>query len=273
MPPIPQFIADLVALSDKPDRLSHADQSLINASQRGDLAEMERALSRGANPNALDELANHTPMSISVAGYRMKGIELLLRAGADINAAPPGASAPLLYAATRNDYPMARLLLEAGADPMAVDPFCGTALLSAVWNQNAELTALLLPVSDPLYRIPRDRRTLLHVACEKSFEMGALALAPLCDARALDASERTALMIAAENDLREVVKALLPLSDINAFDSHGRTAKNLAGPDALEAFELHEQLQAEIAALRGATATAGLTDATGSSAPARRPSI
>ena len=84
------------------------------------IANTTELLDQGANVNVADD--GYTPLHFAAADDSVGVVELLLAAGADIEAADDKGETPL-YKAVRNTtegaVPITRLLLERGADPQA----------------------------------------------------------------------------------------------------------------------------------------------------------
>ena len=77
-------------------------------------------------------------------------VEMLLDAGARVDAAVPGDGNALIAAAARNRIDVARLLIDRGADVDAIVPGDETPLINAAGAGHLEMTALLLDAgADP----------------------------------------------------------------------------------------------------------------------------
>lgn len=93
-------------------------EQLHFAAAEGDVAKVADLLSRGMDPNALDELGL-TPLHYAAKAECIKAVELLLSSGARVDArdeARSGDTALGSVAATCS-LEMARALIRAGADP------------------------------------------------------------------------------------------------------------------------------------------------------------
>lgn len=80
---------------------------------------LEAALKHGGDPNLRDNESGETPLFPAVKNNRKPQIDLLLAAGADVNAQAPisGETLPMLAIAARADYQLVYRLLQMGADP------------------------------------------------------------------------------------------------------------------------------------------------------------
>ena len=169
----------------------------------------ELILKAGANINAKD--ADGMTALIHAANFaRDKVTKLLLKHGADVKIRDSSGKTALMYAADHQKDDVARLLLEHGADVNAKDKFGNTALMYAAAHQEDDVAKLLL-------------------------EHGA-------DVNAKDKSGNTALMFAAgqedqyitiEND--KVVRLLLEHgAEVDAKNESGETALMVAASNGYE---------------------------------------
>jgi ankyrin repeat protein len=133
------------------------DEQLILAVRGNQVAEVERLLAQGANPNA-DAVKGYEgrPPLFHAATFGYADIaRLLIAKGAQVNyGADRGAVTPLIAAALNGSAPMVALLLERGAD---VDAVAGgaTALTEAVQRSDPEVVGLLLAAgADPNMPMP-----------------------------------------------------------------------------------------------------------------------
>ncbi len=97
-------------------------EMLIKAANNTNLARVRELLARGADPNEPGEWGR-TPLPLAVRyAYNneteaIKIVEVLLAAGANINASPGDCLAPLRYAAIYAYADLLRFLISKGADP------------------------------------------------------------------------------------------------------------------------------------------------------------
>ncbi|CAM0902232.1 unnamed protein product [Alopecurus aequalis] len=95
------------------------------AAQSGNVRMLELLLRHQANPNTVTQLF-YTPLSSAIYASSLKCVELLIKAGADVNAGRP-LMTPLIIAASYGFTSGVKCLLEAGADPNIPDEFGSTA--------------------------------------------------------------------------------------------------------------------------------------------------
>jgi ankyrin repeat protein len=93
-------------------------EHLHRAARDGDSAEVQKWLAAGYPVNRFDDLGR-TPLHYAVAGEHADVVDVLLRAGANVNAHDERVigDTPLGESAASCSYDMARRLIEAGANP------------------------------------------------------------------------------------------------------------------------------------------------------------
>lgn len=99
---------------------------------------LETALKHGGNPNILNPVKGVTPIFQSVMLLdrrhpqpRLVQLNLLVNAGADLNAQDRDGYKPMRMAAVANRYDMVYIMLNAGADP-TIKSKAGTTLISTI---------------------------------------------------------------------------------------------------------------------------------------------
>ncbi|GLC46803.1 hypothetical protein PLESTM_001928000 [Pleodorina starrii] len=122
-------------------------RSACAAAQDGNVAKLRRILQR--NPAAVNgdsaSGGSYTPLHYAARGGHLEAVELLLKSGANPNAATRGMGAtPLHRAALQGHTHVVRRLLAAGADPLAADCDRETALHKAATQGHAEVCRLIL---------------------------------------------------------------------------------------------------------------------------------
>jgi len=156
-------------------------------------------------------------------------IEVLLDAGAEVNARSNRGYTALMCAAWRNKNPeVFRVLLEAGADVNARDKTGMTPLiLAAIRDDNLEVIRVFLEAGAHVNARTRyDRTALMSAAIGSVPEVIHVLLEADAYVNAQDRNGRTALMEAARsNGYSEVIELLLEAgADARAKDSSGKTA-------------------------------------------------
>ncbi|XP_047063551.1 ankyrin-1-like [Lolium rigidum] len=115
------------------------------AAQKGNVRMLELLLRHQANPNTVVHLV-YTPLSYAISASSLKCMELLIKAGADVNAGRPVVT-PLIIAASYGFTCGIKCLLEAGADANIPDEFGRTAAQIAATNGWMDCVEILSPLT------------------------------------------------------------------------------------------------------------------------------
>jgi ankyrin repeat protein len=271
-----------------------AQNALMAACERGDLAAAKKAMGEGADP--LDQsssrgetalmaaaMNNHAEIVKWLAGFGGVdlrdglGMSALMRASMQGSERSLGELLPLANASIRDFKGQDALMLaaafgHAGAaaallevcEAKAFDCAGRTALFHAAERRHEQCVRILLPESDA--NAVSEAGTALMAACgpgNKAFPL----LLRACDAKVADMGGSTALMAAARFSNLGMFKALLAKSDIEARDGEGRTALLCAAEECAAGSDSREALGAKkISALVGAGADVGAKDEKGEGA-------
>jgi uncharacterized protein len=120
------------------------------AAARGDTAEIERLLARGADPNARDD-HGRTPLHVAAFGSHYDAARALVRGGADPNAFDVQRYDIVTIAAVQDDLRMVTLALSLGTSARNVtSPYDGTALIAAAHLGHAGVVRELIKAEAPL---------------------------------------------------------------------------------------------------------------------------
>ncbi len=122
------------------------EPDLIQAASKGDLAQVEAELSKGAKVNAKDS-SNWTALMMASSDGHLDVVRALLAAGADPNAQLPGGWTALMMASENGHIDVVRALIAANADFNARTNNGNTALGLASAHGHAEIKALLQAAS------------------------------------------------------------------------------------------------------------------------------
>ena len=171
-----------VTLSNSSDLLTHAIliddrarvRALLNAAPQLANERVTKARLAMELPHWI--YAGDTPLHVAAAGYRVEIAELLLAAGAEVNAAGKHrGGAPLHYAAdggperdVKRQVAMIRLLLQAGADIQAQDKNGATPLHRAVRTRCAEAVKCLLHAGAEATIRNKPGSTAFHLAVQNT---------------------------------------------------------------------------------------------------------
>lgn len=192
------------------------DQALVEAAERGHLAQVEALLDKGANVNAHDG-SGYTVFRQAVFSGNTDLVKLFLDKGADANAKDSEGTTVLILAAHLGHADIARLLLDRGGDPNAKDDYGRTALMYAAWEKHSdvvkELKAHGVEATLTIAAILGDTAEV-----QRFIDSGS-------DVNEEDDAGNVPLIEAVEKEHSDVVRELLDNgADINAKCGHGLTA-------------------------------------------------
>jgi cytohesin len=208
------------------------DAAVIKAAGKGDAAELQELLRRGADPDA-DNQHGWTALHAAATKGHGQCVESLVQGGATVDAEDGGCSTPLMAAARGGHVEVVRMLLEAGADPARKDEIGNrggrTALNRAKRAGKHEVVALL---EGWARQQPRPENL---EAAAKAGDLQSLRelLAKGCDPNATNATLWTALHQASQKGHSDCVKVLLENGAlVDCKDRVGRTSLMLAAPSS-----------------------------------------
>jgi len=150
------FEAAALGLDDHVSELLRGDRSIVHAysydgwtplhlaAHFGRTEVMRTLLANGADHRAVSRNSNRNqPLQAAAAGNRLAAVELLLKAGADVDARSHGRFTALHIAAENGNPQMVTVLLAAGADVRAASEGGKTALDFAIGRGSPETVAAL----------------------------------------------------------------------------------------------------------------------------------
>jgi uncharacterized protein len=108
--------------------MSSANEKLCDAAGRGDVAEIERQIAAGADPNVFEGKIGITPLQWATEHGHIAAMAALLKAGARVDGANSDGWTPLMRATHRGHTAAADALVVAGADVHRTDQVGNTAL-------------------------------------------------------------------------------------------------------------------------------------------------
>jgi len=221
-------------------RFSHASQSLFDAAVRGDAGLAAQAVRGLGDPNCCSGQGIR-PLQVAISCGNRQLVELLLKAGADINGHTKGTPPPLVLAASTDDTELFDLLLGQGADLSVADDSSGeTALTRASARGHFRIVQAILGRGTPGFQKllaqrsrlgPQgDGATALHLAASHGFrDICDRLLGVGADPSATDRRGRMALHHAAEGNHVEVANLLLTFgSKPSGPDEIGNSPLHLA---------------------------------------------
>jgi ankyrin repeat protein len=137
-------LSPLQAQQPPGDRELRVYAGLHAAAAIGDIAEIEKLIKEGENPN-LQDSNSRTPLIVAAYRKHHEAVRALLRLGANPNARDLQRFDILTIGAVNNDLELVKLALEGGTDPRAVaGNYDGTALISAAHLGHVEIVKALI---------------------------------------------------------------------------------------------------------------------------------
>jgi ankyrin repeat protein len=122
--------------------MSSANGKLRDAAERGDVAEIERQIAAGADPNEGE--GDATPLKRAAIYGHVAAIAALLAAGARVDGTDSQGGTPLMWAAFNGCTAAVDALVAAGADVHRVDDNGNTALHDASQGGRLDVARVLL---------------------------------------------------------------------------------------------------------------------------------
>jgi ankyrin repeat protein len=119
------------------------DRRLVEAARHQDTAAVQALLDERVDVDS-PQADGATPLAWAVHWNDLDMANLLIRAGANVNAANELGMTPLMLACTNGSAPMVETLLQAGADPSVERPSGDTALMTAARTGNVDVVRLLV---------------------------------------------------------------------------------------------------------------------------------
>ncbi len=209
------------------------DPGMVKASAAGDLAEVDRLLAHGVDPNTKDTFhyipmpwsgTGRTALHMAAANGRTEVVALLLARGGHIDAEDHDEYTPLHCALFNGQVEVATFLLERGAKH-SVEIAAGLGQLADVQEyltSNGDVNADCPGGSKPLHWAAKNGRT----------QVARLLLEHQADVDASDAKRRTPLHWASVGGHPEVMQLLLRHNAlVNSPDHLGETPLHLAASD------------------------------------------
>ncbi len=201
-----------------------ADEALLDAVLRDDVAQAANLLASGEDPNL--RFSDGDPILFEAARQGFVSIVLtLIGAGAEIDAAGDSGWTPLMAAVDGEQDELAAILLRQGADPFIESPDGVTAYSLAVARDQGTLLALIGEAPEPERREPPSPDLLIGAAEAGDQEAVAAQIDAGVDVDAADGDGWTALMFAAVAGHGDVARTLIEAgARVNATASDGATA-------------------------------------------------
>lgn len=189
---------------------------------------------------------------------------ILIRAGADVNAADDEGATPLLQACLNASSPMVEMLVKAGANPNAAARNGETPLMTAARTGNIEVAKLLLSSKADVNakEAARGQNALMRAVAENHADIAKALLQAGADVHARSNTGFTALLFAAQQGNIEIARTLLEAgADVNESapdgiggDTNARSLSkaNTQAGTLLVAIDSHHEAMARFLLDRGA---------------------
>jgi ankyrin repeat protein len=138
---------------------------LVKAAARGDLADLDRLLAGGGDPNELDP-NGMSALALAARGGHLATLERLAKAGANLNIhdATENRWTPLLHAIHTKREAAVRTLLDLGANPSSDSPYGATPLIMAASYGLTDVVGWLLDAGADAYATQKSGDNALAAA-------------------------------------------------------------------------------------------------------------
>ncbi|MBL8034670.1 MAG: ankyrin repeat domain-containing protein [Leptospiraceae bacterium] len=209
-----------IAILASAEIIATPDDDLLKRATTGDIAGVQRALAKKANPNAA-ERNGETALILAAQNGHARVVQLLIEAGADVNgpffirySAPWGFDdgwTPLFIASKRGHIEVVKLLIQAKANVHARNLSGSTPLIwASTRTGNADIIKLLILSGADVNAKTKDGGTaLMAAALIGDLEIVKLLIHAKADLNAKNKKNETAASLAATNNRQEIVKYLM----------------------------------------------------------------
>ncbi|HET6252393.1 MAG TPA: ankyrin repeat domain-containing protein [Tepidisphaeraceae bacterium] len=186
-------------------------------------------LDHGASPNAGGSNYRNSPLAVAVLHGDLHSVQLLLKAGADLNRKDAEGSTAIFAAAATNRVEVARALIDAGADVHATDLNGDTPLHLAAAGDNAQIAAVLLEHGADANGAPAHPSPIQAAAAHGSANVARLLLEHGVNANSAFGGQPTPLILAARGARTALIQLLLEHgADPALTDENHKTALDYA---------------------------------------------
>ncbi|KAK6107528.1 KAP P-loop domain family protein [Brugia pahangi] len=225
---IVKILLEAGAAVDYPDMLGWSP--LMWAVYKNHYACAQLLIQFKAHVNIIDEEDSLTPLIVAAGRGYVAFVELLIGAGAEVNACDKFGSTALIWAARRGYKPIIELLLDAGAELDAVGMYGSTALMMATRGNFIGVVKLILSREPNINTVDQNGLSPLAIAAREGYvEIASMFIQLGAYVNAVDRFGNSILAGAVRSGNVEIVKMLLEKhADVNARDSENRTALHLA---------------------------------------------
>ena len=190
--------------------------SIVRASAEGNLAQVKKLLSEGADCNVTDPKGRTALIEAAWGGY-LDVVKVLIEKGADINCSDNSGFTPLMRAVEEEHVTVVNHLIQKGADINTRGNVRGsTPLMLAAENGSVKIIEILLEHGAKINAVDQFEETALA----RAYRMEQLKAVSLLESRgATRKPERSLFSSHSDKDLRPVTKASLPKWSAAADDA------------------------------------------------------
>jgi len=156
------------------DRLdAQGFSKLHRAAMGGRLSDAKKLLAQGASPAVQQKKFQGTPLQYAASAGHAEVVQLLIKAGAKVDARDSQGRTPLTWAADKGNVDATRKLVEAKADVRAVNNGGWTPLHYAMSRRHQEVAQLLVDNGAKLDALNVQRKTPLELAPDMELKLPA----------------------------------------------------------------------------------------------------
>ena len=207
-----------------------ADSALMDAVKRGDTAGVKASLAKKVDVNA-PGVDTSTPLDWAIESNNLEMVNLLIDAGANVNAETRYKITPLSLACKNGNAAIIERLLKAGVDPNSTSEEGQTALMTAALNGKVDAIKMLLAhgakvnATEPY----KGQTALMWAAGEGNSDAAALLIEFGGDVKAKSKAGFTPLLFAVMNNQIPATKVLLEHgANVDDRSVDGSTTLNMA---------------------------------------------
>lgn len=205
---------------------------LQNAASKGLLAEVKRALNRGASIDSVDDRYGYSALMWASGNGKLEVVQYLLRHGADpYIISHKGDKTALLWAVHNGHVDVVKTMLDKGVSTSHQNARGDTPILAAAYTGNMDILRLLKKYGASVHHTTgSDGYQAMHLAAFRGHQsVVSFLVDEHADIEVIDNSGKTPLMLAAMEGHEGIVADLIKLgADLNVQDMHGNSALFLA---------------------------------------------
>ena len=206
--------------------IQYNEAAFIDSAKNGDIVALNQFLTAGMDPNARDSLGRLA--SEFVSKKMNASIEFKEALNQQVRADRSRGTTALMAATIMGRAEIVRALLNKGVDLNAEDRIDITALSYAIWNNDPQLTNLLLQAgANP--NAGKEPNAIMLAVMEGNEDIIRAMIDAGADVNSRYPKGYTLLMLATDDHLTNMVKLLLDKgADVNGSNAEGKTALRIA---------------------------------------------